>query len=70
MGGEGGEFRRLDGGRVDKGARYEPALSEFILPYDAVRDAPDPEAAMLEFFETTYTAAADLGKWDRRSLER
>ncbi len=42
---------------------------EFLLPYDAVRTAADPEAALMAFLETTYRAAADLGRWDRTLLE-
>jgi hypothetical protein len=45
-------------------------LGEFILPYDAVRTARDPDAALIEFLQSTYEAAADLGKWDRPQLER
>jgi hypothetical protein len=58
------------------GARVEPeqasfhaGLGEFVLPYDAVRSAADPEAALLSFLLTTYQAAADLGGWDRTALE-
>jgi hypothetical protein len=51
-------------------ARYEPALGEFILPYRAVRAAPDPDAAVLAFLESTYVAAADRANWDREALER
>ena len=51
------------------GARFEPALGEFILPYDAVRTAPDPDALLLDFLSATYTAAADAGRWDRAALE-
>ena len=50
------------------GAVWSDALSEWLLPYDAVRTAVDPDAALLRFLETTYRAAADLGSWDR-SLE-
>ena len=57
-------------------ARVEPAaasfyqpLGEFVLPYDAVRTAADPEAALLAFLTTTYEAAATLGRWDRAALE-
>ncbi|MBQ1543298.1 MAG: hypothetical protein IIZ63_14980 [Caulobacteraceae bacterium] len=50
-------------------ARYDPALGEFILPYDAVRLAPDPDAALLAFLESAHAAAASLGGWDRASLE-
>jgi hypothetical protein len=35
-----------------------------------VRTAPDPDAAALEFLQTTYEAAADLAGWDRAALER
>jgi len=50
-------------------ARYDPALREFLLPYEAVRAAPDPEATLLAFLESTYEAAAELGGWDRAALE-
>jgi hypothetical protein len=52
------------------GASYHDGLSEFILLYDRVRRAPAPEADLLAFLESTYDAAADLGSWDRRLLER
>jgi hypothetical protein len=45
------------------------ADGEFLLPYEAVASAPDPEGMLAEFFETTYRAAADLGGWDRTALE-
>jgi hypothetical protein len=51
-------------------AYYHRELGEFILPYEAVRTAADPEATVRAFVETTYAAAADLGKWDRKALER
>jgi hypothetical protein len=51
------------------GARFEPALGEFIVPYDAVRTAPDPDALLLDFLSATYAAAADAGGWDRAALE-
>jgi hypothetical protein len=53
-----------------KGAHYHEGLGEFILMYDAVRTASSPAAALLEFCQTTYDAAARLGKWDTRALER
>jgi hypothetical protein len=55
--------------RMPAGARFEAALGEFILPYDAVRGAPDGEALLLDFLNATYAAAADLGGWDRRALD-
>ncbi len=51
-------------------AFYAPDLGEFILPYDAVREAAQPRELLLQFLESTYAAAADLGKWDRPLLER
>jgi hypothetical protein len=51
-------------------ARFEPSLGEFVLPYAAIRSAPDPSAEVLAFLQSTYEAAADLGKWDRARLER
>ncbi|QCR22530.1 DUF5996 family protein [Pontibacter sp. SGAir0037] len=50
-------------------AFYHPELGEFILPYDAVRQAEDPEKALLQFLHSTYSAAADLAEWDREALE-
>jgi hypothetical protein len=51
-------------------AFYSNDLSEFILPYDAVRQAASPDAVLLAFLESTYDAAARLGNWDRAALER
>ena len=51
-------------------AYYHPQLREFILPYDAVREAPGPDAVLMEFLQSTYEAAADLARWDRAALER
>jgi hypothetical protein len=51
-------------------AYYHPELREFILPYDAVRQAPDPDETLTEFLQSTYAAAADLARWDRSALER
>src|SRR2546421_10094937 len=51
-------------------ARYLLAMREWILPYEAVRAAPDPEGALLEFLQSTYEAAADRGGGDRARLER
>jgi hypothetical protein len=50
-------------------AFFSAALGEFILPYDAVRTAADPEATLLEFLQSTYEAAADSANWDRAALE-
>ncbi len=51
-------------------AFYSTDLREFILPYDAVRQAESPDDILLTFLQTTYEAAARLGKWDRALLER
>lgn len=50
-------------------AFFHDQAGEFILPYDAVRTASDPDRTLLDFLETTYDAAARLGNWDRGSLE-
>jgi hypothetical protein len=50
-------------------ARFDATLGEFLLPYEAVRTAPDPDAALLAFLRSTYAAAADLAHWDRAALE-
>jgi hypothetical protein len=51
------------------GARFDTGLGEFVLPYEAVRTAPDPDAALTSFLVSTYAAAADAGGWDRAALE-
>jgi hypothetical protein len=50
-------------------AYFDKRLGEFLLPYDAVRRARDPEATLISFLSSTYQAAADLGGWDRAALE-
>ena len=56
--------------KVKPGAAFfSKELGEFILPYDAVRLASDPDATLMEFLQSTYDAAADLAKWDRKALE-
>jgi hypothetical protein len=60
-------FRRAS---VRPGAAFfHETLSEFVLPYDAVRTAPDPDGVLLEFLQSTYEAAAVAGHWDREALE-
>lgn len=51
-------------------ARFDNGLGEFVLPYTAVRTAPEPEAVLLDFLQRTYEAAAITGQWDRDALER
>jgi hypothetical protein len=50
-------------------AFFSEALGEFILPYDAVRNAAAPDQALLDFLQSTYEAAANAAKWDRDALE-
>jgi hypothetical protein len=50
-------------------AFFSEALSEFILPYDAVRTATQRDQMLLEFLQTTYEAAANSAQWDRGALE-
>jgi hypothetical protein len=51
-------------------AYYNKDLGEFLLPYDVVRKSARPDDTLLAFLQSTYDAAADLGKWDRAALER
>jgi Family of unknown function (DUF5996) len=55
--------------KITSGAAFDPTLAEFILPYDTVAQAPDPDALLLDFLSTTYAAAADAAGWDRAALE-
>jgi hypothetical protein len=50
-------------------ASFNEQLGEFVLLYDAVRESADPDATLLEFLQSTYEAAADLGGWDRAAME-
>lgn len=52
-----------------QGAAFHEGLGEFILPYEAVRTAADPDAALTAFLVSTYEAAADAGAWPRAALE-
>jgi hypothetical protein len=50
-------------------AFFHETLGEFVLPYEAVRSAADPDRALLDFLQSTYEAAANAAKWDRDALE-
>ncbi len=50
-------------------ARFDSGLGEFLLPYETVRMAADPDAALLAFLQSTYDAAANSGRWDRAALD-
>jgi hypothetical protein len=52
-----------------KEAYFDQRLGEFLLPYEAVRKSSNPEMTLMSFLESTYSAAADLGGWDRDALE-
>lgn len=54
---------------MPEGAGFDSVLGEFILPYDAVRAAADPDALLLAFLTATYEAAAESAEWDRAALE-
>ena len=51
-------------------AGWSSDLGEFVLPYEAVRTADDPEARLMDFLQTTFDAAAELGDWDLETLAR
>jgi Family of unknown function (DUF5996) len=48
---------------------WSKELSEFLLPHEAMRSESDPDAALIAFLQSTYDAAADLGKWDCADLD-
>jgi len=50
--------------------RFDETYGEFLLPYAEVRQSSDPERLLMEFFQATYEAAAELADWDRKALER
>jgi hypothetical protein len=50
-------------------AAFNKDFGEFIFPYEAMRQSPDPDAALLQFLQTTYEAAANNAHWDRPALE-
>ena len=52
------------------GASYNTVMHEWILPYERVRAAADRDAEVMEFFQSTYEAAAMRGGWNRVELER
>jgi hypothetical protein len=60
------------GGRAVRpsAASYNSQLGEFLLMYDDVRASESPRQALLDFCQSTYDAAADLGNWDRAALEK
>lgn len=51
-------------------AFFSKEMGEFILPYEAVRSSASPDETLMDFLQSTYAAAAELGKWDRKALER
>ncbi|MBF2014500.1 MAG: hypothetical protein IGS23_04655 [Rivularia sp. T60_A2020_040] len=53
-----------------EGAYYHQDIQEFVLPLEALRISDSPEETLLSFLQSTYEAAAVLGKWDREALER
>jgi hypothetical protein len=54
---------------LPKDAHFDSKLAEFLLPYEAVRRAHDPDVVLLSFLQSTYDAAANAGHWDRVALE-
>lgn len=50
-------------------AAFDVNFGEFVLPYEAMRQSPNPDAALLQFLQSTYEAAANCAHWDRAALE-
>jgi hypothetical protein len=59
-----------DTSELPAGARWDDGLSEFVLPYELVRTAREPDAVLVGFLQSTYDAAATTARWDRDALER
>ena len=59
-----------DSAVLPEGAFFSEKLGEFLLPYEEVRNARDPDASLLSFLQSTYQAAADGAHWDRAALEK
>ena len=55
--------------RATPGASFDTMLGEFILPYETVAQAPEPDVLLLDFLSTAYAATAEIGGWDRAALE-
>jgi hypothetical protein len=55
---------------IEHPAYFHPELSEFILPYERVRTAADPDALILDFYRSAYAIGATLAGWDRAALEQ
>jgi hypothetical protein len=55
---------------VPAAASYNSTFGEFLLPYEAMRKSAAPDDTLLQFLQSTYEAAANLGNWDRAALER
>lgn len=56
-------------GSESEGAVYSQGHRLYLLPYENVRAAPEPDGKLLRFLQSTYEAAAETGHWDRASLE-
>ena len=52
-----------------EGAYYDRTLHEFVVPYESIRTAPDPATALTAFMQSTYSVAADRGRWPRKDLD-
>jgi hypothetical protein len=55
---------------LPEGAHWDSELAEFVLAYEVVRTADDPDSMLLRFLQSTYDAAAEAAGWDRAALER
>lgn len=59
----------LRGANIAHG-QFDQTYGEFVLPYADVQSSSDPARMLMQFFQSTYDAAADLARWDRTALER
>ena len=49
-------------------ASWSGAIGEWVLPYEAVRNAPDPAMQVRAFLDAIYAHCTDAAGWDRDAL--
>lgn len=50
-------------------AYWHEGAGEFILPYADVQKSSSPETTLMDFLQSAYETAAELGRWDRATIE-
>jgi hypothetical protein len=55
---------------LPEAAFYSNEMGEFMLKYEDVRTAENPEQTLHDFLQSTYEAAANTSDWSRKTLEK